>query len=114
MRFGDIFREIRKKRKDSQKNDVTVNESNEQIKDNTLSPVQAEVKKENIIEREEDMRGYYNHCHNYVYHVKATQWLLRHDLYYEIIKLQIGFDVDEEAIIIPIDKNHYAKYSIRE
>ena len=57
-------------------------------------------------------KEYFNHCHNYVFHVAATKWLLKHGLYYDIDKLNIGFDTKEHAIIIPTDETHYRKYSI--
>ena len=57
-------------------------------------------------------KEYFNRCHNYVFHVAATKWLLKHGLYHDIDRWNIGFDVEENAIIIPVDEVHYGKYAV--
>lgn len=53
---------------------------------------------------------YLNRCHNYVYHVQATFYLIKAGLYSRIDELQIGYDVERKELTIPIDDTQY--YSI--
>lgn len=57
-------------------------------------------------------KEYFDRCHNNVNHVAARKWLIKHGLYNEVDRWNIGFDVEEYAIIIPVDEMHYGKYAI--
>lgn len=54
---------------------------------------------------------YFDYCHNYVFHVQATRYLLKIGLYKYIDDLRIGYDTETKEIIFPLDDTHY--YSIQ-
>ena len=58
-------------------------------------------------------KEYFNRCHSQINHVRARKWLLKKGWDdKDIDRWNIGFDVEENAIIVPVDEMYYGKYTI--
>ena len=58
-------------------------------------------------------KEYFDRCHSQINHVRARKWVLKKGWDdKDIDRWNIGFDVEENAIIIPVDEMYYGKYTI--
>ena len=57
--------------------------------------------------------GYFDYCHNYIFNSAATTYLLKVGLYVYIDTLQIGYDPQEQEIILPLSDRKYLSIKLK-